>query len=236
MGITLLPSMAFADEGTDDSLGGSAIREIAEQLQDETLDPFNYLVPKEATRATYPDKYDLRSQGLVTPVKFQNPFGTCWGFSAIAAAESSLLGSGIAAQDGLTASTLNLSEKHLVYFVNQYIRDKGNPQYGEGTHAASGVTLQERLDGGGVPFMATASFASGIGPILESRNSILEYRGKNGTKDRYCYSADDDWSIPEKWRFKSSYVLEESYMLPCPAQVSKLQDNYIYSYNAAGTK
>ncbi len=236
MGITLLPSMAFADEGTDDPLDGSAIKEIAEQLQDETLDPFNYLVPKEATRATYPDKYDLRTEGLVTPVKLQNPFGTCWGFSAVAAAESSLLGSGIAAQDGLTASTLNLSEKHLVYFVSQPVKDKNSPQYGEGTHAASGMTLQERFDGGGVPFMATASFASGIGPILESRNPILEYRGKNGTRDGYCYSADDDWSIPEKWRFKSSYVLEESYMLPCPAQVSKLQDNYIYSYNAAGTK
>lgn len=42
-------------------------------------------------QASYPAKYDLRDEGVVTPVKFQNPWGTCWGFSAIAASETSIL-------------------------------------------------------------------------------------------------------------------------------------------------
>ena len=44
------------------------------------------------------------------PVKLQNPFGTCCGFASIAAAESSLLGSGLAAEDGYDENSLDLSE------------------------------------------------------------------------------------------------------------------------------
>ena len=83
---------------------------------------------------------DLNNDGVyenyVTPVKFQNPFGTCWGFSAIAAAETSLLSSGLAdkymGKNEGESPTLNLSEKHLTYFVNQPIDDPENSQYGEG--------------------------------------------------------------------------------------------------------
>ena len=52
-----------------------------------------------------PESFDLRSvdtdgDGIgdrcyVTPVRFQNPFGTCWGFAAIAAAEISIIGNNL---------------------------------------------------------------------------------------------------------------------------------------------
>ena len=41
-----------------------------------------------------PAKLDLRNYNgynYVTPVKMQNPFGTCWAFAAIATAETSFL-------------------------------------------------------------------------------------------------------------------------------------------------
>ena len=50
-----------------------------------------------------PASFDLRNvdtdgdgvgdRCYVTPVRFQNPFASCWAFAAIAAAETSLLGS-----------------------------------------------------------------------------------------------------------------------------------------------
>ena len=39
----------------------------------------------------YPSRFDLRDYGVVTPVKSQNPWGSCWSFGGIAAAESSIL-------------------------------------------------------------------------------------------------------------------------------------------------
>ena len=57
-----------------------------------------------------PKKYDLRGKGLITPVKNQNPYGSCWAFGGIAAAESSILK---AKKTTYRKSKLDLSEKHV---------------------------------------------------------------------------------------------------------------------------
>ncbi|MBO7669637.1 MAG: hypothetical protein J6S60_03520, partial [Oscillospiraceae bacterium] len=71
---------------------------------------------------TFPEKFDLRDRGTVTPVRAQNPWGTCWSFATVAASENSILNS-----LGLTTDTyrekygeeLDLSEKHLAWFTTQ---------------------------------------------------------------------------------------------------------------------
>ena len=55
----------------------------------------------------YPEKFDLREYGLVSPVKYQGNYGTCWTFSAIAAIESQLI---------KYRPYIDLSEWHLAYF------------------------------------------------------------------------------------------------------------------------
>ena len=49
--------------------------------------------------AGFPVKYDLRSKGLLTSVKNQNPYGTCWAHAACASLESWLLKSEGASND-----------------------------------------------------------------------------------------------------------------------------------------
>ena len=61
-------------------------------------------------RATMPAAYDSRNSGIISPVKNQDPWGTCWAFGAMASGEASL------AKKGLASSTLDLSEMHLAYF------------------------------------------------------------------------------------------------------------------------
>lgn len=52
--------------------------------------------------------FDLRAQNALTPIKNQNPTGSCWAFSTIAAAESAYKKS--------SGTALDLSESHLVYY------------------------------------------------------------------------------------------------------------------------
>ncbi|MBQ2799190.1 MAG: hypothetical protein IJF09_07375, partial [Ruminiclostridium sp.] len=81
---------------------------------------------------TLPEKYDLRDYGYVTPVKNQDPWGTCWSFSAIASVETSIL-----SELGYTYEEypLDLSERHLAWFsLNPIPEDSGHSQAGEGIY------------------------------------------------------------------------------------------------------
>ena len=208
------------------------------------------------TAATYPSYYDLRhvpvdgggEESYVTPVRLQNPYGTCWGFAAIAAVESGLLSSGLAQEEGYDANTLDLSEKHLAYFATSYVTDTNSPQYGEGTHFVN-LNRDETASGsyhyntGGFTYMATTVLASGIGPVSEDENELFRYKGKKGDKaywsvateyddegkpveDSYkqkalWYSDQDDWNIPEEYRYGQKYRLKESVILPTPAGMNE---------------
>lgn len=62
-------------------------------------------------KAVYlPAKHNLADNNLVSGVKNQNPYGTCWAFSTLASLESNLIKSGNA------DSSVDLSEKHLIWF------------------------------------------------------------------------------------------------------------------------
>ena len=174
---------------------------------------------------TFPEKFDLRDKGVVTPVKFQNPWGTCWGFSAIAAAETSILSS---MEKTYAETGLDLSEHQLTYFVNTYLND-GSSQDGEGVHMYEGYEGSEELNTGNEMFAATSVFSMGIGVVDEE---TIPYRGKNSDTDamiirNFYYSANDDWTIPDEYKFLQSYELINSDMLPSPA---------VYEENDDGTR
>ena len=209
---------------------------------------------EELPESEMPASFDLRSvdtdgDGIgdrcyVTPVRFQNPFASCWAFAAIAAAETSLLGS-VYADDPEAWKTLDLSEKQLAYFAHMLLNDPASSQNGEGQTAANTKDMFE-VYGGGSTVMAAMAFAQGIGPSVEHPDlpdigELFEYHGKerttvqdyiDGAFRSFHYSDEDDWNIPEAFRFHHDYVLTEAHLLPSPAQQPGPNQ---YVYNEAGT-
>lgn len=246
----MLPgTLAYAADGADRDhakIRKDTIKELAAQLQDESRDPYGYVDGKGAKKQeVYPARFDLRNvdgKNYVTPVKLQNPFGSCWGFAAIAAAESSILSNPELNNDGEGnpvyslslkqgedgKDVLDLSEKHLVYFTASAIDDPTSSQNGEGMHFFKQRTSGEKLNNGGLPFYATTLFSSGMGPNLTDREypesagiqgkmtDILAYHGKELNVEKRKINGkwvNFCYDADDDWSIEDAYRYCQSYVL-----------------------
>ena len=180
---------------------------------------------------TPPDTFDLRDYNLVSRAKKQTPWGTCWGFAAIAAAEISILGALRDASPENAAvyaspDRLDLSELQMAWFAYTPL-----PEARKNTvapHSQSGEGLRYygdyRLASGGSAALAVSMFSSGTGPIPEE---YAPYRSREGvivqSERGYPYYADRDmernyydWSVDESLRFASWFALRDANRLPAP--------------------
>ena len=69
------------------------------------------------------DKYDGRDYGIITPVKDQGNSNLCWAYSSMAAAEASILKSGI--DKTVTKDTLSLNPVAAAYRVYNIPKRRG---------------------------------------------------------------------------------------------------------------
>lgn len=135
-----------------------------------------------------PSTYDLRDLGVVTPVKDQMPWGTCWGFAAIAASETSIL-----SEMGATyeETGLDLSERAFAWLAYEAVPESEGSQAGEGPHyAGSDTSPNARLITGGYAAYATTLFSSGTGLLPEDE---VPYR--NGEGKIFCRVKTADASL-----------------------------------------
>ena len=119
-----------------------------------------------ASRGVLPSRYDARTKNLVTSVKNQLPYGSCWAFSAIASAESSLIRQGISVGGkAATAKNLDLSELQLLYFFYHPVPDALGGTTGDSTKALTANYLRQ----GGNGIFTTFALASWLGPATEDQ-------------------------------------------------------------------
>ena len=180
---------------------------------------------------TFPEKFDLRERGTVTPVKNQSPWGTCWSFATIAASETSILnslGMTLHSYQETFGEEMDLSEKHLAWFTanalpkldaypeGEYPYDPA--QAGEGLYPFENSDV-DIFNYGGNYFLSTASLASGIGILKEKYAPYVNSEGLPGKNG--------DWSLPEEERFSVSFELKNANILPSPAVFDE-EGNYVY--------
>ena len=131
----------------------------------------------------YPETYDARDYGLVTSVKNQSPFGTCWAFSFCAAAETSLI-----KQRFETADSIDLSESHLAYYSSHSYDGEIHKEVDR-----DGINDENGFNVGGSLQLATATAAKWSGLAKEAD---------------YPYINDAEKMLPpyRTWSYSDKYV------------------------------
>ncbi len=187
----MMPASAFASDADVAADWANA----AAQLDDGSYEPYSFATSdgvallaatsEDGTVKPLKAKYDLRdpngdgdrSDSVVTSVKLQNPWGTCWAFSTIAASEASILSEAgkTAAETGMDLSELQLADA--IYKSDGAPASVvGDAQAGEGFHTDSD-DANIGLDLGGFALYGSSIFASGIGPVGESQ---VPYKNSDG--------------------------------------------------------
>ncbi len=109
-----------------------------------------------------PAAYDARDAGVVTSVKNQNPFGTCWAFAALAAGESSL----ISQYPDTFNTSVDLSEFHMAYFFYHYVTDPLDNLTNDCTSITTNINY---LELGGNNYMSMFALSSWRGAADEEK-------------------------------------------------------------------
>ena len=238
LSILVVSSCGNSVKHTEEDVVNAFVKEAQIRIDNHGKVGFKKDIIPSSALTDYPVNFDLRSvdtnndgvyENYVTGVKFQRPFGSCWSFGSIAAAETSILfdKKQEAIKEG--KDTIDLSEHHTAWYVYTPL-PQTHTQGGEGfVSMVDGVNENQslKLSSGSTQFAASSIWASGMGVVQEpefdeesmEKESQLTYRGKNSIRDITekgfeIYSKEDDWSVDESLRLEQSYMLENSIYLP----------------------
>ena len=162
-----------------------------------------------------PASYDGRTAGVVSSVKDQNPFGTCWAFSAVAMAESAYM--------RLYNKEADLSERHLVEFLYNGDDAPLTTETGNITGDYASVVGDTQEQRGGNSMYTTFALAAWKGVADEAVDSSLEYA---------TAATNGEIEIDAKYAFTDAMHLENAYWIPMTDTAGV--KNAVLTYGAVG--
>lgn len=163
----------------DDPYSGAYIDrgDTKQKLDYQPMKMYSTAASKTAEGVALPDQYDPRGHKLMTAVKDQGEYGTCWSFSAMASIESSLMN-----EDPF----VDLSEWHLAYYA-----------YANGIGFPYNSPEYKWYDQGGTAEICNATLLSGIGPMEESDARYTDMNIENSTKTAAEVRAEADYRVSD---------------------------------------
>ena len=171
--------------------------------------------------STLPSSYDSRektnsSTGLsyISPMRDQDPYGSCWAFSAIAMFESSLRVKGLVKNE----TESNLSEAALLYYTYGLEDVTNDTNYidspGLEGHDYSYVTSGRFADRGGNQYVALLAASSYQGVVTEDEESSYERLRSYKTGSKPEDDHQTDYRLDNNYAFKkNNFVLENAYFI-----------------------
>jgi C1A family cysteine protease len=245
MVLCLLPATAFAERSTDRigrideppapngyipaHIPGS--RAVTEAYLRGDMETYYRLSGKEPTRDPLPSKYDSRDLNLVTSVKNQNPYGSCWAHAAMASVESYMIKYGVPVGAGSTATTsLNLSETQHAFFNYTNAYDAEGMLTGDKTSCSDGC-----LDQGGNGEMSAYTLQRWAGAADESVSALAYSKAStvasSGLNSQYAYGSNVSHVQNSEWIPGSDVdAVKEAIMKYGAGNISYYETGNAYTY------
>ncbi len=189
----VVPAAAYAGEGSSEGSSDDSTGSQYSFITGKTTDAAFFLTDPTKTDTDFytnlasPAGIPASDESLITSVKSQNPWGSCWAFASIAASETSILAKQRDQGQEAKANSIDLSELALAWWAYSTVPESyaGAAQAGEGFYTTA--DKNSLVDAGGYPEFASALFAAGVGPTTEDDVPYLPLSARNGQTDKISY-------------------------------------------------